>query len=158
MHLAVDLGLRTTGLAGAGWSKAVSSPNGVHKSPVTDEVRNNRFYWWFDMLTSEVKAANPTLIVVEAPFMHPKHPKGAMDLLMLHGILRSVCYTRMLPVYEVPNTRLKKWVTGDARASKDDMVLAAAYMSQREICDHNEADAALLHYYWEELGDAQRGS
>jgi Holliday junction resolvasome RuvABC endonuclease subunit len=158
VFLAFDLGLRSTGIAGQGWSKVLSSPAGVHRSPITDEVRNNRFYWWYDMLCSELTAANPTSVVVEAPFMHPKHPKGALDLIMLHGILRSSCYARMIPVFEVSNTVLKKWVTGDARASKDDMVMAAAFMSERNICDHNEADATLLHYYWEDQGHAQRGS
>lgn len=156
---AFDLGLKVTGVSYGEVYWALHSPSRLSQSPITDERRQGRLAWWEETLRFELDDQQVDQVVVEAPFMHPRNVSGAVDLIMLHGVLRSVCARRGIPVATVDNRVLKKWVTGYGNAPKEDMVLAAQFWTVDDtLTDHNVADAVLLFHYWEEHADASAGS
>lgn len=75
---------------------------------------------------------------------------GAMRKLSeFRGILLEVCDELGLPEpFFVNVSSLKKWATGDGKASKDKMVDMMIKRYNLIPCDDNEADAAHLYYYY----------
>lgn len=67
----------------------------------------------------------------------------------LRGILLEVCDTLDIPEPEAVNpSTLKKWATGNGRASKEQMIRACREKYRYEPPDDNAADAChLWHYY-----------
>jgi len=156
---AFDLGLKTTGVSHGDTYFALHAPTQLSRSPMTGERRQGRFGWWEETFRYELEDRQPDMVVVEAPFIHPRNVSGAVDLIMLHGVLRAVCARLELPVASVDNRVLKKWVTGHGNAPKEDMVLAAQFWKVDEgIVDHNVADAVLLWHYHMEAGDASESA
>lgn len=67
----------------------------------------------------------------------------------LRGILLEVCDELDLPEPEFVNvTTLKKWATGDARATKAQMIDACKHKYGVTPFDDNVADACHLYYYY----------
>ena len=53
----------------------------------------------------------------------------------------EICEQRKIPYTNVHSTSLKKWVTDNGRASKEDMIDYANRFTRKIIIDDNEADA-----------------
>lgn len=66
----------------------------------------------------------------------------------LRGVLLEVCDTLDLPEpFFVNPMTVKKWATGDGRATKEKMVEFCKKRWKIEVTDHNEADATHIFYY-----------
>lgn len=141
-HIAFDLGLRTSGIAWPGGSDFHTSPNHLHKSPITPAIEHARYSWWRDTFRMVLVGWPGATVVVEAPILHPKHPSGSIGLVVLHGILRGVAIDGGHEVCTVTPSELKRYATGKGNADKDAMVAAARRLGW-EGDDHNEADAFL---------------
>ena len=134
--LALDLASRT------GWAHS-DGHGGVI------DLRNKQKDWGqmghrFSYELRELLQQCPTdKIVCELP---PNRLLGAarMILLGLHWQARAIAFEHVIPFVNVPVPTLKKWATGDGRASKEDMVEAARKMSGTEPVDDNHADAILI--------------
>ena len=141
--VAFDLGLHATGVAWPGGSDTFRLPKGITTTPMTDTARHARIDWWHRAFRAILEPWPHTDIWVEAPFLHPKHPTGAIPLIELHGALLVAASGNGSPVTTIAPAELKKWATGKGNASKAAMLEAAR---QRGWVgdDHNEADAWLL--------------
>jgi Holliday junction resolvasome RuvABC endonuclease subunit len=92
-----------------------------------------------------------TLVVVEGVYAGAKG-RTALDLAMLHGVIRDGLHGRHVP-FAVPNNRsVKLFATGGGNAAKQEMVDTARARLGIAVSDHNQADAAWaaalgLHHY-----------
>jgi Holliday junction resolvasome RuvABC endonuclease subunit len=143
-HVAFDLGLTTTGVAWDGGSDHHTCPAMLRRSPMTPLLEHERFRWWRDTFRALLLPfSSSTEVVVEAPFLHPKHPTGAMGLCMLHGILRAVAIDGGHMVHTITPGELKAWATGRGNASKEEMMRTARYLGWSGDSS-DEADAYLV--------------
>jgi Holliday junction resolvasome RuvABC endonuclease subunit len=151
-HLAFDLGLHTTGIAWDGGTDHHTCPHRHRRSPITPEREHERFGWWRDTFRA-LLLPHPRVndVVVEAPFIHRSHPSGAINLIVLHGILRAVALDGGHRCHTVDPATLKRWATGRGNADKTAMMQHARALGW-DGEDHNEADAFLLWCYWSEEG------
>lgn len=70
------------------------------------------------------------------------------------GVIKAWCEAREIPYRGYSPSEIKMFATGKGRASKNDMIHAAAHKFGREVKDDNEADAlALWHLAWSEYGE-----
>lgn len=77
------------------------------------------------------------------------HFAGIKGLSELHGILLEICDELDLPEPEYINpTTLKKWATGNGRATKLDMIRACEQKYKYRPKTDDEADAMHLFYYY----------
>lgn len=139
-HLAIDLALGTTGYC---FGPAFDDYD-VLKCPA--KLRGGeRLDWWYEsfrvLLSTPVDA-----VVVEAPFLHPKHPTGSVSTIELHGLVRWLFFHERLSYIAVPPSTLKQWATGRGNASKE-LMMACAQERGWKGDDDNEADAFLLWHY-----------
>lgn len=77
---------------------------------------------------------NATVLIVEDVFFLPKFPKAAMQLGAVHGILNLAASLQNIEVVEVKVTEVKKALTGNGRATKDQVE-----RSVRRMCGIKEA-------------------
>jgi crossover junction endodeoxyribonuclease RuvC len=94
----------------------------------------------------------PGVVVVEQLFAHYEHPRTAILMAHARGVLFLAAGQRSLPVVSYNATRIKKTITGNGRASKEQVQRTI----QRELSlaklpePPDVADAlaaALCHYY-----------
>lgn len=81
------------------------------------------------------------------------HLRGYGPTLMSVGFTSRVIEAadvRGLPRTDVHTGTLKKWATGDGKAEKAAMIIAAEKRSGLKLDSDDEADAILLAYYWSE--------
>ena len=71
---------------------------------------------------------NATVLVVEDVFFLPKYPKAAMQLGAVHGVLNLAAALKNLEVVEMKPTEVKKALTGNGRAPKDQVERAVRRM------------------------------
>lgn len=78
-----------------------------------------------------------------------KHFIDTRKLSEFRGILLEVCDTKGLPepVFINPST-LKKWATGNGKATKEDMMVSCESRWKIVPSDNNEADAVHLFMYF----------
>jgi Holliday junction resolvasome RuvABC endonuclease subunit len=95
-------------------------------------------HWLMDMLGGE-----PINIVV---YEQSHHRGGAATEIgvNLTGRVQEVCAEMKVEYATIHTATLKKFATGDGRASKEDMITASAKLLGRQPIDDNEADAVLM--------------
>lgn len=84
------------------------------------------------------------LIVYERPFCRGLH--ATRMLWGMAGIIEAWAEDNEIPVVDQVPSAIKKWATGNGRASKQDMIDVAAIWGHPDLNDH-EADALLLGLY-----------
>jgi crossover junction endodeoxyribonuclease RuvC len=98
----------------------------------------------------------PAMVVVEQLYAHYDHPRTAILMAHARGVIFLAAAQRGLPVVSYNATRIKKTITGNGRASKDQVQRTV----QRELGlarlpePSDVADAlaaALCHYYVQKL-------
>ncbi|MFH1412317.1 MAG: crossover junction endodeoxyribonuclease RuvC [Candidatus Omnitrophota bacterium] len=77
----------------------------------------------YDNLTDILKEHRPKVLVLEKLYAHYKHP--ATSILMGHarGVVCLACGVNNVELISYPATRIKKAVTGNGRASKEQIQL-----------------------------------
>lgn len=88
----------------------------------------------------------PDLAIIEAPSYGPSPPIG---LWMTYGVVKHGLWSMGQPFYDgIAPTTLKVYFTGNARASKDEMVARALkWLPDLTDKDHDIADALALAQY-----------
>lgn len=89
----------------------------------------------------------PTLVVMEGRITPGEDAiQTAMDLAELRGVVHYGLHVRKVPRVDVHPSTLKVYATGNGRASKQDMVLAARGRLGKHlhVTNDDEADAAWL--------------
>src|SRR6516165_5886838 len=158
--LGVDPGLRVTGYAvlEVGPEKPNICEAGIirsteHRRPVglADCVQSV-----YDGMVDIIAQFRPQVVVVEQLYAHYAHPRTAILMAHARGVVFLAAALRDLPVFSYNATRIKKTITGNGRAPKDQVQRTI----QRELGlarlpePPDVADAlavALCHYYVQRL-------
>jgi crossover junction endodeoxyribonuclease RuvC len=151
--LGVDPGLQVTGYAvvepGPRVREAgvIRSADGSRKPELA--VRLSSLY---DNMAEVIEQFRPGVMVVEQLYSHYQHPVTAILMAHARGVLFLAAGQRQVPVISYSATRIKKTITGNGRAPKDQVQQTI----QRELGlaklpePPDVADAlaaALCHYY-----------
>ncbi len=154
--LGVDPGLQITGYAvvePGGQAPRVCEA-GVIRSATGREATDmaHRVRSLYDGIVEVLEQFQPGVVVVEQLFAHYQHPRTAILMAHARGVIFLAAAQRDLPVLSYNATRIKKTITGNGRASKEQVQLTI----QRELNlarlpePPDVADAlaaALCHYY-----------
>lgn len=155
--LALDIGIKT------GYAIWTTKGHGVYNTSTrlsgvveftfkrgdSPDVRFLEFQKWIE---KRVNQCGIDLIIYEKPFLRGGAASDFLKGFML--IIRMVAVRRGISYKGIMGTTLKKFATGNGRASKEQMVLTA---TQRygKVKDDNQADALhLLAYARENLDDS----
>ncbi|MBV9122708.1 MAG: crossover junction endodeoxyribonuclease RuvC [Planctomycetes bacterium] len=158
--LGIDPGLLTTGygvieaslrgpvVAEAGF---IRSAEGRAKTDMA-----HRLLLLYDGIVEVVKQYHPQVMVVEQLYAHYLHPRTAILMAHARGVLFLAAAQHQVPVVSYNATRIKKTVTGNGRAPKDQvqrtMQRELGLAKLPEPADVADALAtALCHYYVQKL-------
>ncbi len=154
--LGIDPGLNTTGYAII--EETERTPRileaGVIKSTAKGEKADMavRLRTLYDSLIEIIDQFKPNVVVVEELYSHYDHPRTAILMAHARGVIFLSGAQRDLPVISYNATRIKKTITGNGRAGKEQM----QYTILREFGlsalpePHDVSDAlavALCHYH-----------
>ena len=163
--LGVDPGLQTTGYAvievgpraplvcEAG---LIRSGEGRHTTDMACRVRS-----LYDSIVEILKQFRPATIAAEQLYAHYNHPRTAILMAHARGVVFLAAAQEEVPVISYNATRIKKTVTGNGRAPKDQVQRTI----QRELGltklpePPDVADAlavALCHYYAQVLPGGEK--
>lgn len=84
-------------------------------------------------------------VYIEGIFIQPKFLNSSEFLLKIHGFLMG--YFMDIPVYYFPPKVIKKFITGNGNASKEDVLRKLNEFYQIQLNDDNQADALALCVY-----------
>jgi len=68
-----------------------------------------------------IEALKPDQVAVEKLFAHYRHPRTAILMGHARGVILLACAQADLPVTHLPSTEVKKAITGNGHASKEQM-------------------------------------
>lgn len=139
--LALDLGART------GYYSVHES--GTWNFTESKRRNDNKMHGAFrTMLISFIRCYGIRQIVVEDVVVN-QHFFDLRRLAELRGILLEICDTLNLAEPEAVNpSTLKKFATGNGRATKEQMIRACREKYRYEPVDDNAADACHLYHYY----------
>src|SRR5579875_1129028 len=154
--LGLDPGLQVTGYAVL--EPRLDSPRiceaGVIRSDQGRETTDmaQRLQHLYDGIVEVLEQFQPGVVVVEQLFAHYEHPRTAILMAHARGVLFLAAGQRGLPVISYNATRIKKTITGNGRASKEQMqrtiqreLRLAKLPEPPDVAD--ALAAALCHYY-----------
>jgi crossover junction endodeoxyribonuclease RuvC len=160
--LGLDPGLQVTGYA------ILESRNGSPRVCEAGVIRSaegrettdmaQRLFSLYNGIVEVLEQFQPGVVVVEQLFAHYDHPRTAILMAHARGVLFLAAGQRGLPVISYNATRIKKTITGNGRASKEQVQRTI----QRELGlaklpePPDVADAlaaALCHFYVVKLPD-----
>jgi crossover junction endodeoxyribonuclease RuvC len=155
--LGIDPGLKTTGYAviEVTASGVVLCEAGIIRSEPTQRSTTElapRLKALYDGVVEVFAQYRPTVMVVEQLYAHYQHPRTAILMAHARGVLLLAGAQHHAGVFSYAATQIKKTITGNGRASKEQM----QYTMQRELGlpilpePPDVADAiacALCHYY-----------
>lgn len=158
--LGVDPGLQVTGYAvlEAGPHGPRICEAGVVRSAADRATTDMapRVLALYDGIVEVLEQYRPNVVVVEQLFAHYDHPRTAILMAHARGVIFLAAGQRQLPVISYNATRIKKNITGNGRASKEQVQrtiqreLALAKLPEPpDVAD--ALAAALCHYYHQKL-------
>ena len=162
--LGIDPGLELTGYAvldaGPRVCEAgiIRGADGRETTDMAQRVRN-----LYDGIVEVLEQFHPGVVVVEQLFAHYEHPRTAILMAHARGVMFLAAAQRGLTVVSYNATRIKKTITGNGRASKEQVQRTI----QRELGlarlpePPDVADAlaaALCHYYVVKLPVGESGA
>ena len=158
--LGIDPGLQITGYAvvEVGPHRPILCEAGVIRSAEGRAAIDlaQRMSILYDSIVGVLDQFRPQVVVVEQLYAHYEHPRTAILMAHARGVLFLAAAQRRLPVISYNATRVKKTITGNGRAPKDQVQRTI----QRELGlqdlpePPDVADAlavALCHYYLQRL-------
>ena len=155
--LGIDPGLQVTGYAVLEPGPRVCEAGVIRSSEgrVTTDMAP-RLRSLYDSLNEVITQFRPGIVVVEQLYAHYDHPRTAILMAHARGVIFLAAAQHDLPVVSYNATRIKKTVTGNGRADKEQVQRTV----QRELGlarlpePPDVADAlaaALCHYYVQKL-------
>jgi crossover junction endodeoxyribonuclease RuvC len=110
----------------------------------------------YDSLVEVIEQFGPQVAVVEQLYAHYEHPRTAILMAHARGVIFLAAGQHGLPVVSYNATRIKKTITGNGRASKDQVQRTiqrelglASLPEPPDVAD--ALAAAVCHYYLQKL-------
>ncbi len=120
VYLGIDPGLGTTGYGVLSFKSGSIEliDGGTIKSSVKDPLpdRLNELY---SGLLEILDKYSPGVMGMEKIYAHYKHPETAIKMAHARGVLSLAAVRRKVRLVSLPATRVKKLITGNGRASKE---------------------------------------
>ena len=120
MILGIDPGLNTTGY-GVIEKLPGSAPVLVEAGTIRSDAKlilPERLCELYDGITEVLDSAGPDLMGLEEIYSHYRHPATAIVMAHARGVLVLAAQRKGVRVRSLPATKIKKLVTGNGRASK----------------------------------------
>jgi len=136
--LALDLGTY------CGWAHSLGSSGVWLLKPKKDESDGIRLIRFANKLRWLKKALGIDIIAYEAARHGGRANRGLVTHSELQGVVKQLSEELSYQYKGYSPTAIKKFATGDGRASKEAMIRAACKFSGKGITDDNEADAICL--------------
>lgn len=154
--LGIDPGLRITGYAvieagqrGPSVVEAgvIHSSDGPGKPEMAARIRT-----LYDSTVEVIAQFRPQVVAVEQLYAHYQHPRTAILMAHARGVIFLAAAQQNLPLISYNATRIKKTITGNGRAPKDQVQRTiqrelglATPLEPSDVAD--ALAAALCHYY-----------
>jgi crossover junction endodeoxyribonuclease RuvC len=153
--LGVDPGLQVTGYAVLEVRPRgpfVREAGVVRPDCGADADLSIRVRYLYDDIVGVLAQYQPSVMALEQLFAHYEHPRTAILMAHARGVLLLAAAQRGVPVVNYPTTRVKKTITGNGRATKEQIqhAMLRELNLPRLPEPHDVADAlaiALCHYY-----------
>jgi crossover junction endodeoxyribonuclease RuvC len=113
------------GLVRTGWALATSEPAGLTLldagliAPEPDASLEARLAEGFAAFAGVLDAQQPDLVVLEDIFTAPAHPKSALLMAHMRGVLCLAVQQHGMPLRSLTASTVKQRITGHGRASKE---------------------------------------
>ncbi len=151
--LGLDPGLNITGygLIDVGGSQPALIEAGVIRSKRSDDL-TIRLKSIHDGLLDVIQSTKPNAVAIEELYSHYERPQTSILMGHARGVLCLAVGQQNLPLYHYAATQVKKIMTGNGRAPKNQVQLAVAkQLNLTEVPEPNDvADAlaiAMCHHY-----------
>ena len=151
--LGLDPGLNITGygLIDVGGSQPALIEAGVIRSKRSDDL-TIRLKSLHDGLLDVIQSTKPNAVAIEELYSHYERPQTSILMGHARGVLCLAVGQQNLPLYHYAATQVKKIMTGNGRAPKNQVQLAVAkQLNLTEVPEPNDvADAlaiAMCHHY-----------
>ncbi|NQT71939.1 MAG: crossover junction endodeoxyribonuclease RuvC [Chloroflexi bacterium] len=152
--LGIDPGLNTTGYGVIQVSNRDVSlcEGGVVRTGSTSDPLETRLSRLYDGIMDILEEFNPEALALEELYSHYQHPSTAILMGHARGVICLAASKNETPVCSYAATKVKSCLTGNGRASKEQMQRAMqARLKLKEIpTPHDVADAlavAICHYW-----------
>jgi len=143
--IGVDPGLASTGFAvvealekrgrACHWGNIKTNPN------LTFSERLNSIYY---QLSEILSCWHPQLLIMEDVYVYHKFPKAVIQLGAVRGVIYLAAHHKKIDVYEIKPTELKSALTGNGRASKQQVEkITQKILNIKETIRSNHASDAL---------------
>jgi crossover junction endodeoxyribonuclease RuvC len=132
--LGIDPGLRVTGyglvsLARGGGGRPVLQEAGVLRMKAAGAAGlAARLQELHEYLSALLAETGPTRVAVEQLYAHYKHPRTAILMGHARGVILLAAAQRQLPVESLASTLVKRTITGNGHASKQQVQRAVAML------------------------------
>jgi len=129
--LGIDPGMRITGYGCVELNapNPLAEPNlieaGVLRFKSSKSIED-RLVEMHTALAELIEELQPTHVAVEKLYAHYKHPRTAIIMGHARGVILLAARQADLPVAHLPSTEVKKSITGNGHATKQQMQLAVA--------------------------------
>jgi crossover junction endodeoxyribonuclease RuvC len=115
----------------------------------------------YDSIVEVMEQFRPAVVVVEQLYAHYNHPRTAILMAHARGVIFLAAAQREVPVISYNATRVKKTITGNGRAPKDQVQRTiqrelglATLPEPPDVAD--ALAAALCHYYLQTLPGGEK--
>lgn len=113
-------------------------------------VRMERIKYIVKQIQGLLATVSPDFVVLENYSFNSKNDREMAG--ELGGHVRMAIYDRKIPIYMVPPTSLKKFISGKGNASKQQVMRAIREKHNKDFSNDNIADAFALWKMGNELG------
>ena len=152
--LGIDPGLQRTGY-GVIDATGVGNIRLVEAGTITTDPKSgisSRVSCIYNGIADIISTHGPEVLVLEKLYAHYKHPTTAIPMGHARGVICLAANKGGIPVFNYASTQIKSCLTGNGRASKEQMQRAIqARLRLKEIPGpHDVADAlavAICHYW-----------
>ncbi len=120
VYLGIDPGLKTTGYGLVRYNG--NSAKLIDAGTISSDVSlllHERIHELYTGLIDLLDSFEPDIIGIEEIFAHYKHPATAIKMAHARGVLCLACMMKEIKLVSIPSTQIKKLVTGNGRASKE---------------------------------------
>lgn len=114
--------------------------------PPRKEKTSTRRHIIFDGICHLIQKHEPEVMSVETQFVHPQNPLSAITLGMVRGIAILAATQHAIPTFEYSPAKVKRAVSGNGRASKQQIVGMMERLLSCSISSEDAADALAIAF------------